>query len=54
MGGGCSMHAEMLKTSVSKSEGKHRWRYLGVRRDENMMLIDRWLSVHALMKLQIS
>jgi len=32
---------------------KKGWRYLDVRRDENM-LIDRWLSVDALMKLQIS
>ena len=43
-----------VKTSVSKSEGKHHWRYLGVRRDENVMLIDRRPSVDALMMLQIS
>ena len=32
MGGACSMHAEIVKL-VRKSEGKHRWRYLDVRRD---------------------
>jgi hypothetical protein len=51
MGGACSMHAEMLKLQSAHQNGNTAG---GVRRDENMMLIGRWLSVNALMKIQIS